>query len=186
MPESPRPLVLLREPAPPRKGPVEFSIPKALARADEILAGPCAGHLPRVPGRGELVARFALPLELLPPTNARFHQKAWALGALKEKVFRIMWIQHSSIRKEPLPGRPFVRAVRFSTVEPDALADWAKMAIDCLCMPRPPKLPGGRSKKGLGLLRDDAPKFVNIAQPWWERARQREGFCLLEVWTGGT
>ncbi len=177
-------LVLLREPKPRRSGPAPFSVPSALKRADEILAGPCAGHLPRVAGRGERIARFVLPLELLPPTNRRFHQKAWALGALKEKVFRLMWIQHPSIRKEPLPGRPQIRAVRFSTTEPDALADWAKMAIDCLCVPRPPKKPGGRAKKGLGLIRDDAPKFVDIASPWWERARMREGFCLIEVWGG--
>jgi hypothetical protein len=161
-----------------------FSVPSAIKRADEILAGPCAGHLPRVAGRGERIARFVLPLELLPTTNRTRGAQPWVLGALKEKVFKLMWLQHPSIRATPLPGRPQIRAVRFSTSEPDALADWPKIAIDCLAVPRPPKKLGGRSKKGLGLIRDDAPRFVDIAQPWWERARQREGLALIEVWSG--
>lgn len=183
MTDTPR-LVLLREPSPKRKGPTPFSVPKALQRADQIMAGPAFGHLARVAGRGELVARFALPLELAAPTNRRAHQKAWALGAMKEKVFRLMWIQHPQIRKEPLHGKPMVRCIRFSTTEPDALADWAKMAVDCLCMPRAPKKLGGRAKKGLGLIFDDAPKYVEIAT-WWEKARAGEGLALIEVWSGG-
>jgi len=162
---------------------VDFSIPAALRRADEIMTGPCRGHLPRVPGRGELVQRFALPLQLAAPTNRRHLQQPWALAALKAKVFRIMVIQHPEIRRAPLPGRPLVRAIRFSSTEPDALADWAKMAIDCLAMPRQPRKPGGRKKLGLGLIQDDAPRFVEIAS-WWEYARPGEGFAVLEVWGG--
>lgn len=183
MAESPRPLVLLREPAQPRKGPVDFSVPRALARADEILAGPCAGHLPRIPGRGELVVRFCLPLHLVQPQNRTRGGQAWALGKLKNDVFRMLWIQHPSIRAKPLPGRPFIRAVRFSVRESDQLSDGFKIPLDMLCIPKPAKSLGGRSKKGLGLLVDDAPKYVQIAS-WWERAPISQGLGLLEVWTG--
>ena len=162
-----------------------FSIREALRRADLILESPCQGHLPRVAGRGSLVHRFVLPLALMPTTNNRFGQKAWALAAMKDRVFRMMHLQHPRIRPEPLQGRPLVRLVRFSTTEPDAFADWAKMAVDCLCVPRQPKRPGGRRKLGLGFLQDDAPRFVEIAS-WWERAKQGEGLVLIEVWTGET
>lgn len=170
----------------PRKPPGTFSVPGALAFVDSVLAGHPTGHLPRVPGRGVLYARFVLPLALLPTTNARAHQKPWALGAMKAKVHRMMWLQHQTIRSVPLPGRPFVRCVRFSTKEPDAFADWAKMAIDCLTMPRAPKKPGGRKKLGLGLLYDDAPKYVELAQPWWEKVSPGYGCCLIEVFAGAT
>lgn len=161
----------------------EFSIPEALARADEILAGPCAGHSRRVPGRGELVARFVLPLELAQPQNRTRHGQQWALASLKTKVFRMLWVQHPRVRATPLQGRPMLRLVRFSTVEPDAFADWGKMAVDCLCVPRLPKQPGGRQKVGLGLLQDDAPRFVEVVS-WWEKAKQGQGLALIEVWDG--
>lgn len=181
---EPTRLVLVRPPKPKRPGPVEFSIPRALARADVILAGPAAGHLPRVPGRGRLIQRFVLPLDFIRPQNSAHHRGlAWAAAAIKGKVQRMLWIQHPEIRREHLPGRPLIRAVRFSTTEPDAMNDGFKIAIDCLTRPRPPKEPGGRKKYGLNLVYDDAPKYVDIAY-WWERARRNEGFGLLEVWSG--
>lgn len=168
----------------PRRAKPDFSIPVALERADRIMGGPHAGHTPRIEGRGALVHRFVLPLELAQPQNRTRQGQQWALASLKAKVFKMLWLQHPTVRPEPLPGRPMVRLVRFSTVEPDALADWGKMAVDCLCLPRPPKVPGGRKKLGLGLLRDDAPRFVEIVT-WWEKAKQGEGLALIEVWTGG-
>ncbi len=171
------------EPRRRRKAPAPFSVPDCLRRADETLAGPCAGHMPRVAGRGVRLHRFILPLELAQTTNARFHQKAWALATQKQRVFDFMFRQHPFIRPAPLPGRPQILCVRFSVKEPDALNDAAKMAIDCLTMPRPPKRAGGRKKLGLGLIQDDAPRYVEIAPAWWERAGQRCGFQLLEVWS---
>lgn len=162
---------------------VDFSIPAALRRADEIMAGPCRGHLPRVPGRGELVQRFALPLQLVRPQNRTRGAQAWAMAALKAKVFRIMVLQHPEIRREPLRGRPLIRAIRFSSAEPDAMNDGFKVPIDILGPAKPPRRPGGRKKLGLGLIHDDAPRFVELAS-WWEYARPGEGFAILEVWSG--
>lgn len=165
------------------KAPVEFSIPDALERADRILAGPPSGHLPRIEGRGTLVARFALPLELAAPTNRRHYQQQWALASMKAKVFRMLQLQHPEIRATPLPGRPQVRCIRFSTVEPDAFSDWHKMPVDCLCPMKPPRKEGGRKKLGLGLLFDDKPQHADVVA-WWEKAPQRQGLALIEVWTG--
>lgn len=184
-----------------RKAPAEFSIPGALALADEIFAGPCAGFLPRVPGRGALVQRFVLPLDLCKTTNAllsmmqsrpkegkRAFTPAMQSKALEEKVFRMMWLQHPNVRNAPLPGRPMLRIVRFSSVEPDDAADGMKLARDLLRIPRPPawsnrhsKICGGR--KGFGFLIDDAPRFVDTAR-WWEKTPPGKGFGLLEIWTG--
>lgn len=203
MPESLR-LSVQRPPAKRRrKGPAEFNIPAALARADEIFAGPCAGYLPRAPGRGELVQRFVLPLELCKTTNAllsmmqsrpkdpnrRFTPAAQA-KALEKKVFDKMWLQHPHVRPEPLGGRPMLRIVRFSSVEPDDGADGMKLARDLLRVPVAPswsnrhrKICGGR--KGFGFIVDDAPRFVSTAR-WWEKVPPGKGFGLLEIWTGGT
>lgn len=167
-----------------RKGPRPFSIPDALARADAIMAEPCRGYIPRALGIGTRVARFVLPLELAQTTNSRFHQKAWALAAQKQHVFDFMFRQHPFIRAEPLPGRPQILCVRFSVKEPDALNDGAKMAIDCLTVPRPAKRAGGRKKLGLGFIIDDAPAYVRIEAPWWEYAPPRAGFQLIDVWSG--
>jgi hypothetical protein len=197
---------VLSNPAPmvkKRRAPREFSIPDALARADEVFASPCRFHLPRVAGKGRLVMRFVLPLELCPTANAllsmmqgrpkpgkRAFSPAMKSKALEEKVFRMMWIQHPNVRDQPLPGRPMLRIVRFSSVEADEGADGMKLARDLLRMPRAPawsdrhrKVCGGR--KGFGFLVDDAPRFVETAR-WGEKAKPGAGFGLLEIWTGGT
>lgn len=160
-----------------------FSIPEALARADAIFEGPCQGHIPRVAGKGELVQRFVLPLELLQRQNATRRPQPGLLARTKEQVFRMMFVQCGGVQAHPLPGRPLVLCARFSSAEPDAFADSFKMAVDCLCVPRQPKKPGGRKKLGLGFLVDDAPKFAEVHQ-WWERARVREGFGMISIWTG--
>lgn len=195
------PLRLTVQHAGKRKKPAkEFSIPVALALADQIFAGPCAGYTPRVPGRGVLVQRFVLPLELCKTTNALISmlktrssrpKNAFTAErqakALEEKVYRMMWLQHPNVRNAPLSGRPMLRIVRFSSVEPDDAADGMKLARDLLRVPRASawsnrhrKICGGR--KGFGFLIDDAPRFVETAR-WWERVPPGKGFGLLEIWS---
>lgn len=184
-----------------KKAPKEFSVPGALALADQIFAGPCAYHLPRVPGRGVLVFRFVLPLELCKTTNAlismmsarpKVGQKkftpAMQSKALEERVFRMMWLQHPTVCDAPLPGRPMLRIVRFSSVESDEGADGMKLARDLLRVPRAPawserhrKICGGR--KGFGFLVDDAPRFVETAR-WGEKIAPGKGFSMIEIWSG--
>ena len=194
-------LALLRAPSRPRRGPVEFSVPGALARADETFAGPCRGYLPRVPGKGELVQRFVLPLELCKTTNALLSmgrvrpapgKKAFPVGAqmaaLEEKVFRMMWVQCPRVCAAPLPGRAFLRLVRFSVKEMDEGGDGMKLARDLLRVPVPSRWDNARERmtkpvKGFGFLVDDAPKYVETAR-WWEYAAPGFGFGLLEVWSG--
>lgn len=91
---------------------------------------------------------------------------------MKHDVLVLMLVQHRP-RRQPLPGRPFVRCVRFSSVEPDKYADWAKLPVDRLTA----------KSRGLGFLRDDRPGDCEIHQGW-EHAKNGQGFVLVEVWTG--
>ena len=150
-----------------------------LARADRSLsAAPVFDRIERPEPHGEVVARFALPLELCPTGNHRDSTKGhWWISKLKRSVALAMLAQ-SSRQREPLPGRPQVLCVRFSSVEPDRYADWAKHAIDTLCVPTP------RSPCRLGFLRDDRPRDAEVHQ-WWEPAPKGQGFVYIEVRTGG-
>jgi len=158
--------------------PASFSWHDCLDQADRILSGPPAfGHIVRPRRRGQAVARFALPLDLCRPQNRTRHVHPWRAAkdksAIRSMLIGQCYAQGQCPRSEPLPGRPQVLAVRFSSVEPDKYADWAKSAVD--------RLTGKHG--GLGYIQDDAPRFVDLHQ-WWERAPKGEGFVMLEVRTG--
>jgi hypothetical protein len=146
-----------------------------LERADATLVrAQQYDHIERVAGRGQLVQRFVLPLSCCLPQNRTRHGQAWKLAKLKQNTFRRMWIQNGGrVLEAPLPGRPMVRCVRFSSVEPDKFSDWAKIPVDRLCC----------GKNRLRYLRDDRPSDAEIIQ-WWEPAPRGAGFCLIEVWSG--
>lgn len=162
--------------------------------ADAVLAEP-----PRRPWterhdvRGAIVVRFILPLELAQPQNRHRRDAGWqrkrdrdaVLSALRAQLVvgarpgeRLVFARSARgmvpMFARPLTGRPQVRAVRFSCVETDAFADWAKTAIDCLT-PR---------HGGLGVIADDRPACAEIRQ-WCEHAPRGAGFVLVEVATGG-
>lgn len=161
-----------------------FSVARCFALAKEVLAQPCVGVLPRIEPRGAFVSRFFLPLELCSPENRNSHGRAWSHAARKDKLWLVMRAQCPLVRSSPLPGRPFIRRIRFSSSEPDEPENGFKTPIDFLCVPRLPKKPDGRLKRGLGFLVDDAPKFVERAAGFWERVPPGKGFGLLEIYTG--
>lgn len=146
------------------------------------LARPAASALiERHSGEGRQVATFALPLELCPPQNPYSATAAWKLAKLKTGALAMMLRQHGGPAKAPLPGRPRVLAVRFSSVAPDAESGWCKIPVDRLCMSRPGRR--GQVRRGLGLLRDDRPALLDL-RAWWEPAPPGHGCVWLEVWTG--
>ena len=150
-----------------------FSVADAFALADAVRSAPPArSHIVRPVPRGQLVARFALPLELCKPQNRTRHGQAWALGKLKSSVLLCMLSQHRR-QSAPLAGRPQVICLRLSSVEPDRFADWAKHAVDRLCV----------ANSGLGFLRDDRPSDADIHQ-YWEPAKSGHGAVIIEVRTG--
>lgn len=162
----------LKEKSPPVFG---FDWRSCIHRADVALALPSpVEHIERPIYRGQSIARFAFPLELCPTTNRTRHSRPGQHTKVKRCLLAMMQKQSRSIRGDLLSGRPQVLAVRFSSVEPDAYSDWAKMPIDLLCVP------SGRRKMGMGYLREDRPKDAEVRQ-WWEPAKQGEGFVYMEV-----
>lgn len=144
--------------------------------ARQRLATPPPERLRRPEFTGDIVAEFIIPLEMCKPTNRTRGASGWSLGKTKKTLRNLMALQ-ARPRQEPLPGRPQVNAVRFSSVEPDKYADWGKSAIDVLCKPTK------RAPNRLNIITDDAPKHTDVNQ-WWETAPPKQGFVYLQVRTG--
>lgn len=148
-----------------------------LERAESILSAPPElERIERPRWGGDRVARFVLQLELCKPQNRKRGTPSWAAKKHLDAVTQAMAIQVRPWRAV-LPGRPQVRCVRFSSTEPDAFSDWAKVAVDVLCAPTK------RNANRLNIIQDDAPKFADVKQ-WWEPAKQGHGFVYIAVWTG--
>lgn len=119
------------------------------------------------------IAKFTLPLHVCKPQNRTNHRAPWAYQRDRKRVAMLMGLQ-ARRPVAPLEGRPRVVCTRFSSVEPDAFSDWAKMAVDVLT------LPTARAPMRLGFLRDDRPKDAEIVQRW-EYAAPGKGRCEIEV-----
>lgn len=143
--------------------------------ADVLLRPPAKSHIVRVQGRGRLVRRFALPIELCPTTNAtRYAPKGWA-ARIKEDITTVMLVQtQGRVRMNPLPGRPMIIGIRFSRRQPDRFANGFKMAIDRLLV----------GDNRLGYLREDNPDRIDEHQRWELAPKGSKGFALLEIWSG--
>lgn len=161
----------------PRKAKAPFIPANALAFADAVLsAPPKLAHIERKPGIGVCVARWVLPLHLCPGVNVLAEMPNWKRAKVKEAALGLMWMQSGGKRAvEPLPGRPMVRCVRFSSVEPDDNNSHSKVPVDRLTV----------RNGGLGYLVDDKPRNMRLAT-WWEPAPPGRGCVLVEVWTGET
>lgn len=157
---------------------LRFDWREALVRAQGVLSEPPAiARIQRPVPKGERVARFVLPLELCPTTNRTRHSRPGQHAKTKAQILALMRAQARLIVAQPLAGRPQVVCLRLSSTEPDAYSDWAKMAVDALCVAL------GRRKDGLGYLRDDAPKDAEIVQ-YWEPAKRGEGLVYIEIRSG--
>lgn len=167
-----------------RQEPFDFRGAVWLAR--RALQRPVAKqHIERHDGHGVLIAYFALPLTVAPPMNRHREIEPWALEKLKKSCLQRMQVQLILQRREtpaalqaagvstPLPGRPQVRAIRFSSVEPDKNSAWSKIIVD--------RLTGKHG--GLGLIQDDKPELLE-ERDWWEPCAAGEGFVYLELWSG--
>lgn len=152
----------------------------------------------RTNSTGDLVAEFVLPLDLCQPPNRRRHAPIWQEKRDRDALVSAMsleLVRHAKVEfrlagagacaKSPLPGRPMVRAIRFSSCRTDVRSDWAKQAIDVLLPARVRNI-GGRPNPvtGLGLIRDDRPSACDV-RVWGEFAPPKEGFVLISVFEGG-
>lgn len=152
--------------------------------AEDILSKPPAlPHIIRPTPVGDLVQRFILPLACIPTQNSTRGKAGWAVAKLRKEVYTIMAMQLDDWlkkRTEPLPGRPQVLCVRFSSSEPDKYNDGFKLAVDRL---RPTRMHAGKRVPGLGLIVDDSPRHIDLHQ-WWEPVKRGDGFGMIEIYTG--
>lgn len=147
-----------------------FSIRDALTRSMAAFEKPpLVAHIERPKPLGQCLMRMALPLTLLQPQNRTRQAQPWKMAKLKKECLALMRTQLPALPALPLPGRPQVLCTRFSSVEPDKYNDGFKIAVDRLV--------------DLGVLIDDAPKFIDLHQHW-EPAPPRCGFGIVEVWSG--
>ena len=119
-----------------------------------------------------LHARFAIPLHCAPTLNRIAEMTSYTRAKIKKDCLTRMFFQSRGRRAEPLPGRPIVLAVRFSSREPDRDSGWPKFPID--------RLTG--ANQGLNFIRDDKPKDLDLRY-WHAPAPPSKGFVYLEVWT---
>jgi hypothetical protein len=160
-----------------------------------LAAPPAQPHIVRPEPAGELVGTWALPLELCPTLNALAEMPSWARQQVKKNALAIMLAESQGrLAPTPLPGRPLVRALRLSSVEPDRDSGWPKVPVDRLCIgkrQRPKNLRADvwlalaarMPPVGLGWLRDDRPSALDL-RAWWEPAPSGHGLVYLELWTG--
>lgn len=164
-----------------------------LSLADKKLSSqPPADWVIRPSVRGEIIARFVLPLSLCPTTNSTSRViPAWVHADRKQRVWEFMKYQDLILgnlrpKKRVKVGFPQVNAVRFAIKSCDAYSDFAKAAVDMLKDETDGYIKIGRKRvrkpvPRLGYLRDDSPQFVELHQ-WWEPVTKRaEEFVYLEV-----
>jgi hypothetical protein len=155
--------------SPLRLSPAWFA--EAKNRAEQTLSLPPAkSHIVRSEPRGMLAARFALPLSVCPTLNAFAEMESWRRGRLKEECLLLMRTQYRE--RARVIARPYVRAVRFSSTEPDRDSGWPKVPVDRLTS----------KHAGLGLIEDDKPSVLDLRY-WHEPASPGKGFVYLELWS---
>jgi hypothetical protein len=168
----------------------------ARARARDVLSAPPARpHILRPEPTGELVGTWVLPLELCPGLNALAEMPSWARAQVKRNALAVMLAQSGGqCAPAPLAGRPMVRALRLSSVEPDRDAGWPKVPVDRLCVGKRKRPKNLRPEVwralvtrmppvGLGWLRDDRPSALDL-RFWWEPAPPGRGLVYVELRTG--
>ena len=118
----------------------------------------------------ELVWRGVLPLALCPGVNRLKEMPTFMRTRMRREALQLLAFQHGPKRKEPLPGRPIINVVRFSSKPPDVDNASSKVIVD--------KLTAARG--GLGLIKDDSPKFCALHCSW-EPAPPKKGFVYVEL-----
>jgi hypothetical protein len=153
-----------------------FDAAETMAKAADVLSRPPAkAHIVRVQGRGRLVRQFALPIELCPTTNATRHAPKGLNARIKADITTVMLVQtQGRVRMNPLPGRPMIIGIRFSSRQPDRFCNSFKMAIDRLMV----------GDNRLGYLREDNPDRIDEHQRWEKAPKGDKGFAILEIWSG--
>ncbi len=187
-----------KKPVKPKKRKQAFDHAAALAMTQAILAAPPAkAHIVRRDAVGALLLQMIFPLEDAPTGNMQLKMSRnapWQYDKLKRRVLARMLRQAGGRRREPLPGRPHIRAVVFSSGREDYDRGRTKVILDrlqCGRRVRPDEIPLEQWRKleptlpplELGWLQDDTVDAIDLAT-WQEVAPRGKGCVLVEVYTG--
>lgn len=126
--------------------------------------------------RGPLLWECVLPATLCPPLNRFGEMPSWKRTEIKAEAITLMLKQHGHARRRrPLPGRPAISCVRFTSMEADPDTGWSKVPVDRLQV----------KNKGLGFIANDRGRDIDL-RCWWESGRRGAGFVYVAVYTGAT
>lgn len=156
-----------------RRKKIPFDIEQCMDIAEVTLKEPVGWREEQGP-LGDFVTSFFVPLDVCPTINVYLNMYYKRRAGLKEKALRMMFEQYGRRRPTPLPGRPVIILVRFSSKEPDHETSWHKIIVDRLI----PK------HDGLNIIVDDNPNAVDLRGHYWRYAPKKKGFGYVEIWTG--
>lgn len=186
-------------PKKPRPAPKPFNLSASIALVRATLAAPPKRTtIARRPAVGSLLAWWVLPLWCAPTSNVQLKMSRhapFAVEQLKRRVLSTMLNQAGGSRAaSPLPGRPHVRVVVFTSGRPDYDTGRTKLILDRLQRgrhARPANIaleqwreiePTMRPRE-LGWLRDDTVEAIDLAT-WQEPAPPGSGCVLVELYSG--
>jgi hypothetical protein len=154
---------------------------------------PADQSIARVEPVGSLVQEFILPLRLLEAQNQKRKKTPAQYDRVIKEIHATMLRQVGfHARETPLPGRPQILCIRFSSKEPDPRADTFKQAIDRLPIYKARNVSVVRSgvrkvkpmkNRHLGFIVDDTRKLA-ATHDWWEPAPPGKGFGYIRIYTG--
>lgn len=130
------------------------------------------------------IARYFIPEIYCPPGNRRDTMHWSKAHALRNDCFQWMYEQnHFSITGAPLPGKPAVVCVRFSSRATDARSNWDKFPVDSLRAPRTDVLKSGKVRhwRGLNWIKDDGPNDIDL-HAWCEKGPKDSPFVYVRVY----
>lgn len=136
------------------------------AKARQTLASR-SRFIQRALPEGSLVARFVFATDWCPRYNELLKKHFGTKSTLGAKVRRALTSQ--GCPSGPLPGRPLVRFVRFSTIRPDRDSSWTKVPLDELVNAK--------------LIKNDDELSIDL-RAWWEPAPRNRQCVYVDIWTG--
>lgn len=129
---------------------------------------PAQDHIerPQPPSGATLIGGMTIPdaVTLLPPVNKLLKMNRHKQTELKRRIKAIGFPQLLDL---PRVERPYIRALRLSTVEPDWDSAWPKWGVDLF------------TKRGI--IADDKPKVLKLDH-WWEPGPRGKSVGYFEIW----
>lgn len=119
------------------------------------------------PSPGPLAFLAVVPAEWCPPGNKRDSMHWRKAHQIKSNLRSVMFPRHAKW-DAPLPGRPIVHLIRFTTNQVDPRSNWDKFPVDMLTPYREVPVKGKRPRRFglLGVIADDSGDHIDLRAEW--------------------